>query len=414
MACFLLACESSDGADPAAPLAPVASALQGRGHTLHVVLRDLAGARAALGALADAPELRLWQAPLWLQPPPDLPPPVSYAELLLRAGYLDAERLRGPVRGWRQLFAAIGPDLLLAAHAPTALLAARLPGSGQPRRRALIGSGFFEPPALAPMPGFREWRAADGPRLTVSEARALATVNGVLAAEGAGPPLAALHELASADATFLLTWPELDPYAGSTPAAGAGRPGGRYWGLLPGRSEGAEAAWPDGSGPRLLVHLQGGAERLDPVLGRLGAGPWRSLACVDRLAPAQRQRWQTAFLRLSDGPLAMDVALAQADAVLCDGGSTMVGAALRAGRPLLLLPARAEQWPLSRCVAAAGAGRLLLAAEVESGLRAALDAVLADGPLRHAAQALARRHAADPTDVAQRVAARCEALAGGG
>ena len=83
-----------------------------------------------------------------------------------------------------------------------------------------IGNGFFQPPALQPMPSFREWDHIDPQRLAQADARALATCNAVLAAEGQAP-LAALHELTAADECFLLTWPELDHYG----AGPQGRPG---------------------------------------------------------------------------------------------------------------------------------------------------------------------------------------------
>ena len=83
------------------------------------------------------------------------------------------------MQAWRSLFDAIAPDLLLADHAPTALLAAR----GRPGlRRALIGSGFFQPPAQQPLPSLREWERVPAQRLAQSETRVLDTCNAVLAA----------------------------------------------------------------------------------------------------------------------------------------------------------------------------------------------------------------------------------------
>ena len=121
MACFLLAWELGGGMGHVVPLAQVAEPLVQRGHEVHFVLRDLAVARAGLGALASAPRVRLWQAPVWQMPYQAPQPSVSYAELLFHAGYLDAGRLQGLVQGWQSLLDAIAPDLLLADHAPTAL-----------------------------------------------------------------------------------------------------------------------------------------------------------------------------------------------------------------------------------------------------------------------------------------------------
>lgn len=407
MARFLVAWELGGGMGHLMRLAPVVRALHARGHELHLVLRDLSGVDAALPDLAGQPRLQLWQAPIWLAALRGMPAPACYAELLFRAGYLDARRLLALVRGWHILLTAIAPDLLLADHAPTALLAAR--GlRGRPIRRALLCNGFFVPPALQPMPGFREWAPADAGRLQASEARALASCNAVLAAADA-PPLQALHALLAADEQFLITWPELDHYG-----AGHGRPGQRYWGALPASRTGVAANWPAGDGDRLFAYLKGDYAALDPVLRQLAAAPWRTLAHVTGLGAAQRQQHAGARLRLSDGAVAMADAMAQADAVLCHGGAGTVGAALQAGLPLLLLPTQAEQMLTARRVAATGAGAWLDEGDAGTRLQPALARLLGDPAARRRAQALAARHAdLGGGDLAQRLAERCIALANG-
>lgn len=383
------------------PLAQLAEPLLARGHAVHLVLRDLAGARAALGALAEAPALRLWQAPLWSMPLQAKQPPASYAELLFHAGYLDAQRLLGLVHGWRSLLDTIAPDLLLADHAPTALLAAR----GRPLRRVLAGNGFFQPPARQPLPNFRDWEPVPATRLAQAEALALRTCNAVLAACGT-PPLAALHELLAADETFLLTWPELDHYG----SGAAGRPGAGYWGALPARGEGLPAQWPAGDGPALFAYLKGDQPGLDALLGLLAWAPWRTLAHVPGLPAALRQRHAGPRLQFSAGPVAMADALAQAQAVLCNAGSGTVFAALLSGRPLLLLPMHVEQLIVARRACATGAAEMLLPGDAAAGLLPALQRLLADGAPRRAALALAAKYGPDAGQVAQRVADRCEAL----
>ena len=403
MARFLLAWEIGGGLGHVVPLVEVAQPLVAQGHAVHFVLRDLSAARAALGPLASGPAVHLWQAPLWLLPFQASQPSASYAELLFHAGYLDPGRLGGLVQGWRSLLDAIRPDLLLADHAPTALLAAR----GRALHRALIGNGFFLPPAVQPLPSFREWEHIDPQRLVHTEARVLATCNAVLAADGLAP-LAALHELTAADERFLLTWPELDHYG----AGPHGRPGERYWGALPARQQGVPAVWPEGDGPTLFAYLRGDHPAIDAVLQQLAVAPCRTLVHALGLTPAQRERHAGARLRFSDGAVAMDTAMAQADAVLCHAGSGTVCTALQAGLPLLMLPMQVEQMLCARRVLACGAGEMLLPAEPGTRLQPALARVLGDAGVRQAARALAARHrSAQDGDVAQRIAARCIALA---
>lgn len=415
MARILMAWELGGGMGHVVPLSQLAQVLIDRGHSVDFVLRDLAGASDGLGALAQHRQVRLWQAPIWTAQLQGVAPPSSYAELLFHAGYLDARRLLSLVQAWRNLLEAIQPQLLLADHAPTALLAAR---ASPAMATAVIGTGFFIPPAVAPLPSFREWERTDPARLAQTEARALATCNAVLAQFEAAP-LTALHQLIAADQQFLLTWPELDHY-GAGPEGSYARQATHYWGPLPARDQGGAALWPAPAGPdpdprlRLFAYLKGEYGAVERVLQCLRDGPWLSLVHVTGLRPEMRQRFSQANLAFSNGPVAMAAALSQAQAVLCHAGSGTVCTALQAGVPVLMLPMHAEQLLFARRVSAAQAGHYVLEADLAKQLAGALKHVLGAGELRAGAQALAARHGTPQAgDAALRVALRCEALMAG-
>jgi UDP:flavonoid glycosyltransferase YjiC (YdhE family) len=428
MARFLLAWEIGGGLGHVTPLVRVARQLLVRGHSVDLVLRDLtvgqslpeALTAAAPGVAPGAARLRVWQAPLWQARLAGLPPAANYTELLFHSGYLDGQRLLGLARGWRSLLEALQPALLLAEHSPTALLASR----GLPMRRAVIGNGFFMPPAQVPLPPFTP-QPVPAERLRQGEQRVLAACQQVLA--GLGVPArhapAAVHELVAADTEFRLTWPELDPYgpgpgAATHPAAGdAPSPGPRRHtlGPMPADAGGAQPEWPAGDAPPLLAYLKGDYPLLEPVLQALSAAPWRTLAHVPGLPVALRQRLSGPRLRFSEAPLAMGPALAQARAVLCHGGAGVLAEALGAGRPLLLLPMHGEQQLNARRAVATGAALALAPGEVAAQLPAALARLHATASLYERAQAFAARHPASPADaVAARVADACEALVADG
>lgn len=402
MARLLLAWERGGGLGHATTLARIAAPLRAAGHTVHLALRDLSTVDTAFGSAAADPALHFWQAPLWQAPVQGLPPSASYPELLFHAGYLDPARLLGAVRAWRSLLDAVQPALLIADHAPTALLAAR----GRPGlRRLLCGNGFFMPPRCAPRPAFRDWEPVPAERLAASEARVLQGCNTVLQALGA-PPLAALHELLEADAQALLTWPSLDPYPQRAASAGA-----FYTGPPRATGEGPPPPWPAGAGARVFAYLKPEMAGLDGVLRRLQAGPWCTLACVPGLPADVARRHTTLQLAFVPPPLAIGQAVATAALVLCHGGSGVANEALAAGVPVALLPMHAEQLVFARRVEAAGAGRWHVSAEPGAALPALLDAVLAD---TGAATAAARLRASVPQgDAAALVAARCTALMAG-
>lgn len=407
MSRFLLAWELGGGLGHAKPLAQIAAPLLAAGHEVHCALRDLSLLVPVFGPLAAHARLHAWQAPVWLPPLAGLPQPATYAELLFRAGYLDAGRLQGLVQAWRRLLQAVQPQLLLADHAPTALLAAR----GWPMRRALVGNGFFLPLQRQPIPAFRDWEPIAPRRVQASEERVLASCNAVLAALGQAP-LAALHELLAADERFLTTWPELDHFP-----ARADEPGVHHWGALTGPTSDAAAdtaaiTWPAGEFGRLFAYLKPEHAATEAALALLQAGPWSTLAYVPGLAGTLKQRHASPHLVFVDRPVPMAAAAAQADAVLCHAGSGTVCAALQAGKPVVMLPMHAEQLLFARRVQAAGAGSWLLDGQVGSQLAVHLQQALSGGAMRQAAQVFAARHAGRGDEVAHRIAERCMALAG--
>jgi hypothetical protein len=413
----MMAWELGGGLGHMVPLSQVARPLLEAGHTVHMVLADLSGVPAALGTLADHPRLQLWQAPHWPSPLFGSADPASYAELLFRAGYLDAQRLAGLVQGWATLLDQLNPDLLLVDHAPTALLAAR----GRPLRRAQFGTGFFIPLMEAPIPSYREWEPVPRARVERSESLVLQTCNALLFQRGQ-PLLDHLHQLFECDETFLITVPELDHFERRGRAAQQ-----PYWGSLASASHGQAPQWPDGSGPALFVYLKSDYRALGEVLkalreiraaggaqpgpgGAMKPGPWRVLAYIPGLNAATVAAASGPGLRIMVDPLDMQAVCRDCDAVLCQSGSGTVATALHAGKPVLMLPMHMEQLLFARRVQALGAG-LYLTEDRIAQLPALLQRLAAQPGFGDAARAFARRHARPAGNrVAQAIAARCEQL----
>jgi hypothetical protein len=410
----MMAWELGGGLGHMVPLSQVARPLLEAGHTVHMVLTDLSGVPAALGALADHPRLQLWQAPYWPSPLFGSADPASYAELLFRAGYLDAQRLAGLVQGWATLLDQLNPDLLLVDHAPTALLAAR----GRPLRRAQFGTGFFIPLMEAPIPSYREWEPVPRARVERSEALVRQTCNTILFQRGQ-PLLDHLHQLFECDETFLITVPELDHFERRSRSA---RPPGMpppYWGSLASASHGQAPQWPAGTGPALFVYLKSDYRALGSVLQALKslasqqAAPWRVLAYVPGLTAATVAAASAPGLHIVVDPVDMQAVCSSCDAVLCQSGSGTVATALHAGRPVLMLPMHMEQLLFARRVQALGAG-LYLTEDRIAQLPAQLQRLATQPGFGDAARAFARRHAQPGgTRVAQAIAARCVQLMNG-
>jgi UDP:flavonoid glycosyltransferase YjiC (YdhE family) len=390
----LFAWELGAGAGHVTGFLPTALALREHGCDVLLAVRDLARTRIALGRH----ELPALQAPVWTRESPPLPPAMSYAELLLRFGYRDATDLAGMIRGWLALFDVVQPDLVVVDHGPTALLAARIAGL----RRVTIGTGFYLPPRVHPLPSFRPWIDVPAGRLARSEADVLAVVNASLARVATAAPLRVLADLFDADEEFLCTVAELDHY---TRAAGA-----RYWGPTFDLSGGDEPSWPPGDGPRIFVYLPATSGLLAQLLTELAGMRAPVLGYVPGLGARAAGTHDRPSLRIGGRPLRMGRVLEQCDIVVCHGGHGTVAAALLAGRPLVVIPDLVERLLVARNAVRLGAAKMVNP-DSRPKLRRLVEDVVSDEAFAQAARRFAARHAdLAAAAVPRAIAARCRSL----
>src|SRR3989304_7797751 len=125
-------------------LLPIVRELIRAGHQVTVVSKDPQRAQSIFEPLGTP----VISAPVWSAPSRPFPLSINYSQNLFRNGYWHSPSLTQRVKGWLAVFDDSQPDFVLAEHAPTALLAARL--ANLPR--GVTGTGFTLPPGLAPMP----------------------------------------------------------------------------------------------------------------------------------------------------------------------------------------------------------------------------------------------------------------------
>jgi len=392
---IVIAWELGAGYGHVSKTAPIAEALRRRSHDVVYIVRNLTRAETVLGAGAYP----LLQAPIWLGPPGRQRPTHSYADILLRTGYADPRGLAALVQGWRELLALAPADLILAEHAPTALLAARVLGLPA----VAIGAPYTVPPPSAPWPELRPWDPAPEAALLEAEAVALGGINAVLR-EAGHAPLRHPGELFEAGDSFICAFPELDCYRDA--------PGRHHLGPFAGSFGTAGPAWPEGHGPRHLVVADAGYWDLERLMDFMRGRNAPTLAHIRNLSPAQIERWESGMLRVTGEPLDLARLLPECDVVITHGGQGTLHAALLAGKPLLILPMHIEQL-LNGLLASEMGVAMLIGLEREDRLDygALLEPLLADPGFAARARAFAERHAGhDPAANAVAVAARCEAL----
>ena len=383
MANLLFAWELGGGLGHAGALKPLAAELQRRGHAATFVLRDLVQTEPLLREL---PGERL-QAPLWTFRTVGVPePPASLAEILLGHGYLRPQHLRAQLQGWLSALRLCAAQALVADYAPTAVLAARVLGLPC----ATVGTGFFIPPDVQPMPAFRALDDGAG-RSAASETQVLQTVNSVLASFAAAP-LARLAQLFRGDLALLATWPELDHCRrGALPA------GERWFGpsfvadAAP--AAGPPAAWPAGSGPKVFAYLKTAHPDHAAVLRALDATGCRTLCYLPEVAAGKPAPVEAASIAYAPHALSLRDVLPGCALLVCHAGTATLAQGLLLGVPLLLLPTHAEQYLVAERAAATGAA-INAAAVAQPVDYAVLLRELLDRPaFGAAARAFGARHA---------------------
>jgi len=376
MSRILLAWELGAEFGHLARLRPAVEMLLARGHQVTLAAQNLRNAARVFAGL-DFP---IVQAPRTYELYGGLEdPPLNYSEILMRYGYIDAPMLTALVRAWRALIQLTDADVMVADHAPTALLAAR---GFRSLRCIAFGNCFTVPPSLHPTPNMRHWLEVPPQRLLNSDALVLETINKSLTSSEA--PLSAVHQLFDRADRMFVGVPELDPYG---PRAAE-----FYMGLYVGVSGKTAANWPAGDGKRIFAYLRADYAEIDHVLAALSACGARCLIHMAGTSQALIERYRSSRLVFSDTPVDIVSATMQCDAAICHSGTGTVNALLQAGKPMLLLPAQLEQFLLARNVEALGAAIAVVPEEVKREFGDALKNMLENPSFSGHARALAHRY----------------------
>jgi len=377
-------------------LLPIVQGLTQRGHCVYAAIRDLAAGqsvfRTGLVSVLQAPiQVRLSAG--------QIEKPFTFAHILHNFGFSDERDLAGRLEAWSELYRLIKPDLILFDHSPTALLAAR----GLPIRKALIGSGFFCPPDVYPMPNLRQWLKPDREQLRRDEDGVLAGMNRLLRLRHQLPLERITQLYAEVDENFLVTFAELDHYPN--------RKAARYWGAWT-KISGKPPEWPKGTGPRIYAYFKQ-FEGLEATLKLLTDLAGAVLIYSDGIHPAVQNRFASEKLRFENSPLDLDEVGRTCDLAILNGNHGTTISLLMKGRPILQLPISLEQTLLSLAIEKMGAALgadIKRPAHVERRLREMLNSTR----FAAAARQFANRYAGfDADHQAQLVVQRLEQLISG-
>lgn len=378
------------------PFLPLARELRQRGHAVHCIVGRVDLARQLAGE-----EFSWTQAPVF----PEAPrpgSPLSYSDILLRFGYSQADDLYGRVQRWRDIFRETGTAIVVADHAPTAILAARTLNIPV----LLFSSSFCVPPRQQPQSNLRPWHGLPIATLEGLDRQVLASINAVLARCGQ-PALQNVAQLFDVEEDSLLGFPELDHYAERGPA--------RYWGNLPAAGGGAALRWPEVAGKRIFAYLRAESVHHKAALAALLALGQPTVVFFPEAPQSLLEQYSARHLVFSREPIDLARAIQEADAGITYANLSTTTGMLLNGKPVLTLPVQLEQFLLARRVEEMGAGLLCHPEQASDDLQQKLQRVLFDADIGQNARAFARKYAAFPqATVTGNIIRRIEELVGPG
>jgi UDP:flavonoid glycosyltransferase YjiC (YdhE family) len=317
-------------------IAPVARELRECGHRVVAALRDLSNANV----LQDC---ELLPACAYYSPKR---PTVTYADILANAGFDDVAILSSQVAAWRNVFRLVRPDVIVADHSPTVLLAARI--SAIPY--ITLGTGFYVPPDVTPLPSLMTG-ASD------AELQVLTTINRIA-------PMQRLADLYhGAERHLLTTVPELDHFGP--------RMNAEYLGPI------CDAPPESVVQADVLAYLHQ-FRGLEAILQLLAS--YKSVAVVPRYTGTSR------IVRSS--PVNLQDSLRHAKVCVTHGSHGTTASALLAGCPVVMFPTQVEQYILATKIEELGYGLIARPGHVEE----TLERVLMEPAIRKSVQAFAERY----------------------
>lgn len=375
-------------------LAPIGLELAKRGCQVVYAIPDVACGEAFLQNHA----YRILHTPVWQAPPKAHALSQTYSQNLLRNGYWHRESLQNQLQGWLALFDAWQPDVVLAEHAPSALLAARK--AGLPR--VAMGTGFSLPPLTAPMPGLQPWFTLPERYLIKCEKEFLECVNPVLRDLGA-PALTAVSDIFEGAIQLLCTLPELDHYGARSDT--------RYWGPVIYTPQDREAPWPSDKRDNVFLYVKPEHRFFRHIICLLKEMGLPTLVFAPGLGHKEQRALQGENLSITLHPVNLQTAATHCQLMISQGGHNAGALMLLAGVPLFICPRQLEQAVWAHRVCAQGLGMMVNFFEPTPDFRARLAAFLSAGDIAGRTKAFATKYAAfDPQKQVEAIADQCLTL----
>jgi len=318
----------------------VADAQRALGREMLFVVCDLDAAQKLL-----APQGYAYVAAPRLKCKPSNELMLSYVQLLLAVGYADQLALQVALGNWLHLFNEYQPDLIIADHSPTALLAnhiTKIPA-------IQLGSGFEIPP-LDHWPEMLPFNSQQKLQLQDSEQQLLVNMNRALIVHG-GLAMQSVTELFKNCHQLLTTFAELDHYPYRNHM--------NYIGPIYSVSSGSEILWTDTLQKKVFAYVWSGLPGLNHLMLALAELDIEVIAVIPELSNEALLLFSQPNIRIYRETINLSALLDNADLLITHSGFGTVSAFLKQGVPVMIIPDTLEQFLVGQNVEVLGVGLVM-------------------------------------------------------
>jgi len=373
-------------------LMPIARSLRNKGHQ---VLWAYKREHTAAACIVENEGFASLDAPAWPPPAEEFPLSQTYGQNLLKNGYREKGALRRHLDVWQSIFRSVQPHMMLAEHAPTALIAAR--HMGLPR--AAIGTGFSIPPMCKPMPCLHPWITVPIQKMEEKEAFFLDKVNPAF--EEAGyRPLESVADIFDGAERLLCTWPEFDHYGIRMKEA--------YLGPVISDLQGQPAPWPAHGRENVYVYMRWNHRAFAPLMATLDMLNLPVLAFVPGITESDIDCRFLKNIRISHEPVTLNDLKEKCIFAVTEGGHNTASLILLAGVPLLLCPTQLEQAVLSYRLSTQGLCHMISYFDTNPNVEAKVRQAITDNIVVENVRALAVKYEKEnDTGRVEHIARKC-------
>lgn len=320
MARVMIGWELGAGLGHATRLLSVARGLSAKGHRPFLVFRNLV---EPWSTYHDA-GFPIFQAPVWQPRAQEKNKPfhaAAISDIFSTQGFTDPDDLLPMVMAWQSLIDSIRPEIIVSDYSPTLCLAA-----WGVTPMVIVGDGFTTPPEDTPaFPALRP-----SAPVTATQESLLAVIHEVQRRRQRPAP-STMPKLFSAEARFICTIPELDPYRKQRhePAAGPFSP--------------VPPPLPSPMKPGFFAYLAADAPTFKSAVMGLAAVPFPGSFYIRRPPDSIVKMLTNKGHHVFPTPAPIIDLLRDVPLIAHHGGVGTTETALGVGRPQLLFPRHLEQ-----------------------------------------------------------------------